>query len=128
MPARTAWGLVSLLVAAGIVGAFNVGKAPPALPSIRDELGATLSQAGWILSILNLTTALSGVVIALTAARIGHRRLVLAGTALCLAASLLGAFAGSIEVLMLTRIAEGLGFIATVVAAPPLLLRLAAAH
>ena len=120
--------MVGLLVAAGIVGAFNVGKAPPSLPSIREELGATLSQAGWILSILNLTTALSGVAIALTADRVGHRRLVLAGTAVCLVASLLGAFAGSIEILLLTRIAEGLGFIAVTVAAPPLLIRLAAPH
>lgn len=67
-------------------------------------------------------------VIALTADRIGHRRLVLAGTAVCLTGSLLGAFAGSIETLLLTRIVEGLGFIAMLVAAPTLLMRLAAAH
>ena len=35
--------------------------------------------------------------IALTADRFGHRRLVLLGTALCLVASLLGAFAGSVD-------------------------------
>ena len=32
-------GLAGLLVTAGIVGAFHVGKAPPSLPSIRDGLG-----------------------------------------------------------------------------------------
>ena len=90
---RTPWGLVGLLVAAGIVAAFHVGKVPPSIPSIRDELGASLEQAGWLLSTVNLITALGGMAIALTADRFGHRRLILLGTALCVAASALGAFA-----------------------------------
>lgn len=52
----------------------------------------------------------------------------LAGTAVCLTGSLLGAFAGNIETLLLTRIAEGLGLIAVLVAVPSLLMRLASAH
>ena len=58
------------------------------LPSIRAELGASLRQAGWLLSTVNLVTALGGMAIALTADRLGHRRLIIFGTALCLAASL----------------------------------------
>ena len=92
---RTPWGLVGLLVAAGIVAAFHVGKVPPSIPSIREELGASLEQAGWLLSIVNLITALGGMAIALTADRFGHRRLILLGTALSVAASGLGAFAGA---------------------------------
>ena len=46
--------LVGLLVAAGMVAAFHVGKVPPALPSIRAELGVSLQQAGWLLSAINL--------------------------------------------------------------------------
>jgi DHA1 family inner membrane transport protein len=64
-------------VLAGMVAAFHVGKAPPALPSIRAETGASLSQAGWLLSIVNLMTAVGGMAIALTADRLGHRRLIL---------------------------------------------------
>ena len=56
----TPWGLVGLLVAAGIVAAFHVGKVPPSIPSIREQLGASLSQAGWLLSMVNLITALGG--------------------------------------------------------------------
>lgn len=82
-----------MLVAAGIVAAFQVGKAPPALPSIRDDLDASLRQAGWLLSTVNLMTALGGMAIALTADRMGHRRMVVFGTALCLVASFAGAFA-----------------------------------
>lgn len=122
---RTPWELVGLLVAAGIVAAFHVGKVPPALPSIRAELGATLGQAGWLLSMVNLVTAAGGMAIALTADRLGHRRLVLLGTALSCVASFCAAFAPGIEALIASRFFEGLGFIAVVVAIPSLLLRLA---
>lgn len=121
---RTPWPLVGLLVAAGVVAAFHVGKMPPSIPSIREELDASLRQAGWLLSTINLVTALGGMAIALTADRLGHRRLVLLGTGLCALASLLGAFTGSVNLLMVTRVVEGLGFIAVTVAAPTLLLRI----
>lgn len=120
---RTPWDLIALLVAAGIVAAFHVGKVPPALPSVRAELGASLRQAGWLLSTVNLVTALGGMALALTADRFGHRRLVIFGTALAFVASVLGSFAASVETLLAWRIVEGLAFIMVVVAIPPLVLR-----
>src|SRR5471030_1750448 len=122
---RTPWGLIGLLVAAGIVSAFHVGKVPPALPSIRAELGATLRQAGWLLSTVNLISAVGGMAIALTADRVGHLRLVILGTTLSLVASLSGALCTGVDGLLVTRVCEGLGFIAVVVAIPTLLLRIA---
>ena len=122
---RTPWPLIGLLVAAGVVAAFHVGKVPPSIPSIREELGASLGQAGWLLSTVNLITALGGMAIALTADRFGHRRLVLLGTGLCAIASLIGAFAGSVDILLVWRVVEGLGFVAVAVAVPSLLLRIA---
>jgi DHA1 family inner membrane transport protein len=98
---------------------------PPALPSIRAELGATLRQGGWLLSIINLMTALGGMAFALTADRFGHRRLVILGTSACLAASLLGAFAGDTSQLFVGRFFEGIGFIAVTASVPTLILRLA---
>lgn len=121
---RTPWHLIGLLVVAGAVAAFQVGKAPPAVPSIRADLGATLEQAGWLLSTVSLITALGGMAIALTAERFGHRRLVLLGTTLLCIASLLGSCAGSVDGLLAWRIVEGLGFIMVVVAIPTLLLRI----
>lgn len=122
---RTPWGLIGLLVAAGIVAAFHVGKAPPALPSIREDLGATLRQGGWLLSTINLTTALGGMAIALTADRVGHRRLVVLGTLLALVSSLAGAVVADVEQLLVTRVLEGVAFISVTAAVPALLLRIA---
>jgi MFS family permease len=125
---RTPWDLVGLLVLAGMVAAFHVGKAPPALPSIRAETAASLAQGGWLLSIVNLVTAVGGTAIALTADRLGHRRMILFGTALSLATSLVGGAVSSADVLVALRVLEGLGFISVVVAIPPLLLRIAASR
>ncbi len=111
-----------------MVAAFHVGKVPPSLPSIRSDLGASLRQAGWLLSIINLVTAAGGMAIALTADRLGHRRLILFGTALCVATSALGGAAHSADMLLGLRVLEGLGFICVVVAIPPLVVRIAAAR
>jgi MFS family permease len=123
---RTPWDLVGLLVLAGMVAAFHVGKAPPSLPSIRGDLGASLKQAGWLLSVVNLVTACGGTAIALTADRLGHRRLILFGTAVSLVTSIIGGAVSSAGVLVALRVIEGLGFICVVVAVPPLLVRIAA--
>lgn len=96
------------------------------MPSLRAELGASLRQAGWLISTVSLITAAGGMAIALTAERFGHRRLVLLGTALSFLASLAGAFAPSVDLLLIGRIVEGLGFIMVVVAIPTLVVRLAA--
>ena len=72
---------------------------------------------------VNLTAAIGGMAIALTVDRFGHRRLVVLGTALCFVASLLGAFAGSIDLLLVWRFLEGLGFIVVTVSVPTLVLR-----
>jgi len=106
-----------------MVAAAHVGKVPPSLPSIRDTLGASLSQAGWLLSLVNLTAAVGGMTIALTVDRFGHRRLVVLGTALCFGASLAGAFASSIDLLLVWRFLEGMGFIVVTVSVPTLVLR-----
>ena len=76
---------------------------------------ASLGQAGWLLAMVNLTAAMGGMAIALTVDRFGHRRLVVLGTALCCATSLLGALAGSIDLLLVWRFLEGLGFIVVTV-------------
>jgi MFS family permease len=124
-PQGTDWALVALLVSAGVVAAFHVGKMPPALSSVRAELGATLRQGGWLLSIINLLAASTGMLVALTADRIGHRRLILVGTGICIVTSLGGAFANDVSQLLVARFFEGMGFIATTVAVPALLVRMA---
>lgn len=107
-----------LLVGAGVVGAFQVGKAPPMLLSIRSELGMSLFLAGWILSIFNIIGFLLGSMAGAVADAFGHRRLLLTGMCLQAFGSLSGSFASEASFLLATRALEGLGLLTIVVAAP----------
>ena len=122
----TDWKLAILLIAAGITAATQIGKVPPALPEIRAELGVSLRAAGWFVSLVSLITASAGVLIALAADRIGHRRLVIFGLFLGSAASAGGALAHSTTLLFALRVLEGVGFISVAISAPSLILRVTA--
>ncbi len=119
--APTRWGIVAIAVAAGVVAATQVGKAPPSLPDIRAELAVGMVGAGWIVSILNATTATLGIAIGTIADRVGHNRALAFGLALLAIGSLLGGIAGSAGAMLLTRFLEGIGFVCIIVAAPSLI-------
>jgi MFS family permease len=123
LPESAPWRYVLLLVGAGVVAAFQVGKAPPALPAIRGELGMSLLLAGWVLSAFNLVGLILGAMAGAAADAAGHRRILFMGL-LCLAAgSILGAQAGSAAFLLGTRFLEGMGFLAVSVSGPALVAR-----
>ena len=129
MPARaTPWPTVLLLVGAGIVAAFQIGKAPAALVALRAELGMSLTTAAWVISIFNVVGVASGMALGALAERVGHRRAVLAGLALVAVASALGAIAQGAAVLLCARLVEGFAFTIVVVATPALIVRADAAR
>ncbi|MGQ0663272.1 MAG: MFS transporter, partial [Pseudomonadota bacterium] len=123
LPMRASrWPTVLMVVGAGVVAAFQIGKAPAALPVLRADLGLSLVAAGWVISMFNVIGMAVGMIAGAAADRIGHRRVVLMGLGLVAAASLAGAGANGAGVLLLGRFFEGLGFIGVVVAAPVLLI------
>lgn len=115
------WGLVLALFGAGILAAFQVGKAPPVLSDIRSELSITLFQSGWLLSIFSLTGLMMGTLTGAIADAVGHRRLMLTGLILQAAGTLLGSFAHSYFFLFATRFIEGAGFLAVSISTPTLI-------
>jgi MFS family permease len=123
-PPDTRWATVLLVCGAGVVVAFQIGKAPAALPLVRADLQLSLFAAGWVISMFNVIGTLLGMVIGALADRLGHRRVILTGLALVAAASLAGAGAQGGAVLLASRFFEGLGFMMVVVAAPALVVRL----
>ncbi len=125
-PTATDWPRVLLLCAGGVVAAFQIGKAPAALPALRAELGIALVAAGWVISIFNVLGLALGMAVGALAERLGHRRLALGGLALIALASLAGAGAPGVAILLASRALEGIGFIAVVVAVPTLIVRAAA--
>jgi len=116
-------GVASLIVAVGIASAFHVGKLPPAIPVLAQDLGVTLVQGGFLLAVIQLAGMLLGAVAGMLADRLGPRRVMLAGLGLLAVGSAVGAAAHAPAMLLLTRGLEGLGFLLAVLPAPGLLRR-----
>ena len=116
---------MALLVGAGMVSAFQIGKAPAALGHLRADLGFGLVTAGWVISMFNVIGVGLGTLLGAATSRIGDRRMVLGGLLLTALASLFGAMSQGATVLLATRFVEGLGFLATVIGVPALIIRLA---
>ena len=111
----------TLLVGAGVAAALHVAKLPPALVALRDALGLSLVQAGFLLSAVQLAGMLAGVAFGAAVDGLGHRRSLVGGLTLLALASATGAFVDHAGALLLLRAVEGCGFLLVVLAAPPLL-------
>jgi len=117
---RAAW----LVVLAGGVAALQVGKLPPALSALQAELGFSLVQSGFLLSMVQLGGMSLAVFMGLLADGMGLRRSMVRGLCLLALASGLGAFATSVTALLVLRAIEGLGFLLVALPAPALIRRL----
>jgi len=123
----TPWLAVGFAVAAGVIGACQVGKAAIALSALRADLGMGLAAAGWVLSVFNLIGVATGMALGVGIGRWGDRRTLLRGLALVAAASLAGAASESTAMLLATRFVEGIGFLMVIVGAPTMIARLSRA-
>jgi cyanate permease len=119
----THWPRVWIAFLAGCIGAFQIGKTFAALALIIDELGLSLVQAGLVLSLFSLIAAFAGAGFGLLSDRVGHLYMAMTGLLISAGGAFLGATASGIEVLLLSRLIEGLGFILAVVALPSLISR-----
>ena len=118
---QTHWPRVWIAFLAGCLGAFQIGKTIASLTLIIDELALSLVEAGLILSLFSLIAAFAGAGFGLLSDRIGHLHTALAGLFISACGSFFGATAQSIELLLLSRLVEGFGFILSVVALPSLM-------
>ena len=113
-----------LVILAGVVAALHVGKLPPAIPVLRDALGLTLVQAGFLLSLVQLAGMTVGVIFGVLADTLGGIRSMTLGLVLLAIVSALGGLAQGVAPLLLLRAVEGFGFLLVVLPAPGLVRRL----
>ena len=113
-----------IVIIAGMVAALHIGKIPPALPVLREALGISLIEAGFLLSMVQMAGMLGGVFIGLAADGFGLRRSMLLGQGVLAAASLAGAWATQPAGLLVLRALEGLGFLLVVLPVPSLIRQL----
>lgn len=122
------WPTILLIVGAGIVSAFQAGKAPIALAAIRADLGLDLATSAWLLSAFAIVGALASIAIGVAVDHLGARRMAVGGLLLQAVGSVAGAFAGGLPLLLASRATEGIGFLLVTVAAPTLIATLARAQ
>jgi predicted MFS family arabinose efflux permease len=123
---RTHAGGVAAALAAGVVGAFYIGKLPAALPALKAEFSLSLVAASWVVSTFNALAVFAAPLFGLASDRVGALRFTLAGLGTMAAGGVLGALSPNEAVLLVSRFVEGAGFIAVVVGAPALLVAAAA--
>jgi EmrB/QacA subfamily drug resistance transporter len=80
-----------------------------ALNVIRQELGATIEQLEWTVNAYTLTFAVFLLTGAALGDRFGRRRMFVVGVAIFTAASALAAMSTSVEMLLVGRMAQGIG-------------------
>ena len=117
-----------VVILAGVSAALHVGKLSPALPVLRDALGVTLLQAGFLLSLVQLAGMTLGLAVGLAADGLGLKRSMLAGLLVLALASLLGGWARDPQTLLLLRAVEGFGFLLVSMPAPSLIRHLVSAR
>ena len=121
MELRTRWGAVAALILAGVVVALQIGKAAIAVPVLQKDLSLSLVLASWVIGAYGVFGAVAGLPSGIIASLFTARRTLVAG----LIASGLGSLAGAAVhdggLLIVTRVIEGSGFLAAVLAIPRLL-------
>ena len=113
-----------VVILAGVTAALHVGKLPPALPVLRDALGVSLLQAGFLLSLVQVAGMTLALLVGLAVDGVGLRRSVLAGLWILSAASAIGGWANAASDLLWLRAIEGFGFLLVALPAPGLIRRL----
>jgi MFS family permease len=113
-----------LVVLGGVASAAHVGKLPPALPVVREALGMSLVQAGFLLSLVQIGGMTLGLLAGLAADAIGLKRTMVFGLLLAGTASVLGGFVNTPEMLLTLRGIEGIGFLLGFMPAPALIRRI----
>jgi hypothetical protein len=116
---------VLLVYGTGVLAAAAFGKVAPVIPLLRTDLGLSLGVAGWLVSAMTAVAALLGTPAGLWVRRRGGRRALLAGLAILAMTGTAGAAAPGLGWMLTARVAEGVGFLLVVVAAPTLLVEMA---
>lgn len=117
-----------LVILAGVCAALHVGKLSPALPVLREALGVTLLQAGFLLSLVQFAGMTLGLTVGLAADGLGLKRSMVVGLLVLFVASSLGGLARDANTLLTLRAVEGFGFLLVSMPAPSLIRHLVPPH
>ena len=109
VPERQAWLALTALCAGLFITLMDQALVAVALPSIREDLDASINQTVWVVAVYLLAFAAPLLVSGRLGDRFGQRNVYLAGMAVFTVATTAAAFAPTIELLIVARAVQGLG-------------------
>ena len=109
VPERQAWLALTALCAGLFITLMDQALVAVALPSIREDLGASINETVWVVAVYLLAFAAPLLVSGRLGDRFGQRNVYLAGMAVFTVAATAAAFATTVELLIAARAVQGLG-------------------
>ncbi|MEL0206986.1 MAG: MFS transporter, partial [Alphaproteobacteria bacterium] len=117
-PEKQQWTITATTVACGAVCGVHIAKLGPSMPSIMDNFGISLTEAGILASTFTLLTIFTGVFVGNAMSSVGVKRLICIAMLLSLIGSLMPLTIDSYNGLVLGRALEGIGLIIMMIAGP----------
>ncbi|NWK79785.1 CynX/NimT family MFS transporter [Aquitalea sp. LB_tupeE] len=121
----THWPAVLIAIFAGAAGAFCLGKVPAVLGLLRQELGLSLVEGGWIASAFNSLAIVLSLFMGLLLMRWNALQAGIIGLLLLLLGGAVALPAHGLTMMLSSRVIEGIGFLLVSVAMPGMIISLA---
>jgi MFS transporter, DHA2 family, multidrug resistance protein len=109
LPTPQRWWAMAAIAIAITMAVLDSAVANIALPSIARQLGIAPAESVWVINAYQLAIVVLLLPLAALGERVGYRRVYLVGLGLFTLGSLACALSGSLEALVISRIAQGVG-------------------
>lgn len=126
MAVTSRWIQIGLLWWIGVLTAAQLAKMAVLAPTLRQAFDLSLPQTGLLISLLEVGGALFGLVAGLLIGRVGARRFLQIGLVLLALTGATEAIASEASLLFAARTVEGIGYVLVVIAAPTMIVAVAA--
>ena len=107
---RIGWLSVSALIIVGLFTAIEYGKVSPCLPDMMDRLGISITDGGLLMSAFALSALVMAIIGGALIDRFGVRPVGIVGLVVTTVGNAMALFCVSSELLMVTRVLEGIGY------------------
>nr|WP_281196427.1 MFS transporter [Streptomyces lushanensis] len=118
----TYWSTFALVYLCGVLAATSLGKMAPISVDVRAALGLSLDQMSLVTSSITAVAALFGIPVSYLVGRLALRWTLLAGCGVMAAAGFVESRVDGFGPMITTRLVEGVGYVAVVVAAPAVII------
>ena len=103
------WIMLLLVLLASIAPPLAMFKVAPVMEMIQNEYAITAAQGGLVSTLFSLVPIILSIPVGILVSKYGNYRLGLAALLFVIAGSGLGAVSGSLSILLVSRIVEGIG-------------------